>query len=224
MDYLKHYELIISRAKNRTLEGYTEKHHIVPKCMGGTDDKENIAILTAREHYVAHQLLAMAYPEIPGLTLAVHLMSSPTKHQIRNNKSYQWVRVKAAEASSKMLKGKPRPKFSQDWCNNISKGLVGRNLSDEHKSSISKTLTGVKKSDQMRANMSIVAKNRTPEHRSNLSKSLTGRKISEETKEKMRAVSLRQKDITCPHCGKTGKPRGMKCWHFDKCKEKPNGL
>jgi len=38
---------------------YHERHHIVPKCMGGTSDKENLIDLFAREHFVAHRLLAL---------------------------------------------------------------------------------------------------------------------------------------------------------------------
>jgi len=51
MDYQNIYSQIIERAKNHQLEGYKEKHHIIPKCMGGTDEKENIAELTAKEHF-----------------------------------------------------------------------------------------------------------------------------------------------------------------------------
>jgi hypothetical protein len=58
MNYKMHYERLISRAAGRKVDGYTEKHHITPRCMGGTDDKSNIAILTASEHFVAHQLLS----------------------------------------------------------------------------------------------------------------------------------------------------------------------
>ena len=45
--------------KNHTFhEGeYFETHHIVPKSLGGTDDKNNLVNLTAREHYIAHLLL-----------------------------------------------------------------------------------------------------------------------------------------------------------------------
>ena len=58
MNYLKIYENIIEKSKkeNRKKENgiYYEKHHIVPKCMGGSDDTENLIILTAREHFIAH--------------------------------------------------------------------------------------------------------------------------------------------------------------------------
>ena len=38
-----------------------EKHHIVPKSEGGSDDPSNLVNLTAREHYIAHLLLAKIY-------------------------------------------------------------------------------------------------------------------------------------------------------------------
>ena len=55
--YRKWYDQIIERAKTRNLTGYTERHHIVPKSLGGTNDPCNIARLTAREHLVCHLLL-----------------------------------------------------------------------------------------------------------------------------------------------------------------------
>lgn len=36
---------------------YYEKHHIIPRCLGGLDNKQNLVKLTAREHYIAHMLL-----------------------------------------------------------------------------------------------------------------------------------------------------------------------
>lgn len=36
---------------------YYEKHHIIPKSIGGTNDKSNLIFLTAREHYICHMLL-----------------------------------------------------------------------------------------------------------------------------------------------------------------------
>lgn len=62
MNYKKHYDLPITRGKNRMLEGYVERHHIIPRCMGGTDDLENLVDLTPEEHYVAHQLLVKMNP------------------------------------------------------------------------------------------------------------------------------------------------------------------
>ena len=58
MDYQKIYDQIIERAKNRQLEGYKEKHHIIPKCVGGTNDKENLVELTAREHFFMSYIIS----------------------------------------------------------------------------------------------------------------------------------------------------------------------
>ena len=55
--YTSIYYSIIERSKNRNISGYTEKHHIIPKSLGGTNNTSNIVILTAREHYICHVLL-----------------------------------------------------------------------------------------------------------------------------------------------------------------------
>lgn len=57
--YYNIYNSIIERAKSReNLLGYTERHHILPRSIGGTDDADNIVVLTAREHFIAHMCLA----------------------------------------------------------------------------------------------------------------------------------------------------------------------
>ena len=60
MNYERVYNQIIENAKldepNR--KGmYTERHHIIPRCMGGTNEKSNLVKLTAREHFLCHWLL-----------------------------------------------------------------------------------------------------------------------------------------------------------------------
>lgn len=55
--YSRWYEALITKAQNRTIDGYVEKHHIIPRSFGGNDSKANLVSLTAREHYVAHALL-----------------------------------------------------------------------------------------------------------------------------------------------------------------------
>ena len=56
--YTQVYNNIIERAKSRTISGYTEKHHIIPRSLGGSNNKDNIVALTAREHFIAHMCLA----------------------------------------------------------------------------------------------------------------------------------------------------------------------
>jgi len=71
MNYQKVYNNIIYKAKSENRKKlsktnsvyiYYENHHILPKCLGGTNDPENLVLLTAREHFICHKLLTYIYP------------------------------------------------------------------------------------------------------------------------------------------------------------------
>jgi hypothetical protein len=51
--------------------GCVERHHIIPKCCGGTNCRSNLVFLTPTEHYIAHRLLVNIYPDTIGLLAAV---------------------------------------------------------------------------------------------------------------------------------------------------------
>ncbi len=57
--YAKWYFSIIIKSKDRQIPNdiYTEIHHVIPKCLKGTNDSSNLARLTAKEHFVCHLLL-----------------------------------------------------------------------------------------------------------------------------------------------------------------------
>jgi hypothetical protein len=57
--YTSIYFNLINRAKSRILDHstYVERHHIIPKSLGGSNKKDNIAKLTPREHFICHLLL-----------------------------------------------------------------------------------------------------------------------------------------------------------------------
>jgi hypothetical protein len=57
--YTKCYFNIIHRAQSRTLEQsiYVEKHHIIPRSLGGSNETANLVKLTGREHFICHLLL-----------------------------------------------------------------------------------------------------------------------------------------------------------------------
>lgn len=78
MNYLKIYDEIIERAKSENRKKkqgiYYERHHIIPKCRGGNNRVANLVLLTAREHYIVHKLLQMAYPEDRNIFFAYHSM------------------------------------------------------------------------------------------------------------------------------------------------------
>lgn len=55
--YTKWYYQIVESAKNSNYSCYTEKHHIIPRSLGGTNELSNIVSLTARQHFICHMLL-----------------------------------------------------------------------------------------------------------------------------------------------------------------------
>ena len=92
MDYQRIYNSIIERAKTRIIEGYTEKHHIIPRCMGGSNNDDNLVALTPEEHYVCHLLLIKLYPGNIGLVKAAMFLTSSNNNVRRNNKLYGWLK------------------------------------------------------------------------------------------------------------------------------------
>ena len=97
MNYQKIYNNIVGRGQNRILEGYSEKHHIVPKCMGGTDEVTNLVSLTPEEHYLCHLLLVKIHPKNIRLVKAAMFMVSSNNNVKRNNKAYGWLKRQYSE-------------------------------------------------------------------------------------------------------------------------------
>jgi hypothetical protein len=78
--YHKIYNNIIERAKREDRRKgpgiYYEAHHILPRSLGGTDDKENLVLLTLREHFLCHKLLVKMETGLNKMKMlcAVYLM------------------------------------------------------------------------------------------------------------------------------------------------------
>lgn len=96
MDYSKIYENLIDRAKNRKVmkDQYYQIHHIIPKCLGGSDQNINLVKLKARQHFIAHRLLFKMYPNNNKISYAIWAMIinsevSDTKNSYRINRNYK---------------------------------------------------------------------------------------------------------------------------------------
>lgn len=59
-DYIQ--RILDTRENKKDENNYQERHHIVPKCMGGKNDEDNLIYLYGQEHYYAHKLLAIENP------------------------------------------------------------------------------------------------------------------------------------------------------------------
>jgi hypothetical protein len=166
MNYKKIHDAIIDRARNRILEGYSEKHHIVPTCMGGPNTKSNIVALTAEEHYVIHQLLVKIYPGNKGLIYAAWGM-----HRSKNNKSYGWIKRKLSKTMSEKFKGKPS---SHKGAKHSPETLLKQSLSHKGQAAWNK---GVPATLEHRSKNSLTHKGQVPWNK--------GKHFSEKTKQKM---------------------------------------
>jgi hypothetical protein len=126
MNYQKIYNNLIDRANTRITEGYVEKHHIVPRCLGGTDDPSNLASLTPEEHFLAHQLLVKLHPTNVHLANAAMIMTIHNTEARMNNKLFGWLRKRASQTA------KGRPKSEE------TKAKMRKPKSVEHRANISK--------------------------------------------------------------------------------------
>ena len=166
MNYQAIYDRLISRAKSRQLTGYTETHHVVPRCLNGEDSIDNLVKLTPEEHYLAHQLLLKIHPNSYKLAYAANMMTVGLGEFRSKNKRFGWLRRKLSETQKGMV-------FTEERCRNISNALRGRSTgprSEETKRKLSEAKRGVPK---------------TEEHKKKLSVANTGKKASEESRRKM---------------------------------------
>lgn len=140
MNYQQHYHKLINRAKNRLLEGYVEKHHIIPRCMNGSNDAKNIVVLTAREHFVAHLLLT----KIHGGKLwhAAFMMSNMKRYKSR---TYEWVKENHALEISRLMKGRRHKEEAKQKMSNSKKGKPSPMLGRKHKEETKQKQSDAKK-------------------------------------------------------------------------------
>lgn len=98
MNYERIYnELIEHRKMLPKVEGvYYERHHILPRCMGGGDEEENLIYLTAEDHFMAHLLLARVHGGI--LWNVIQLMKKSAKlGKIKHRRVFAKARKMVAE-------------------------------------------------------------------------------------------------------------------------------
>ena len=108
--YINRYNSFIEYCRGRSIEigTYTEIHHIIPVCLGGNNASDNLIVMTAREHYLAHWILWKAYDN-PSLTNAFFMMCRQNKKQNREIiPSYLYEKLKKEMAIIAAERGKSR--------------------------------------------------------------------------------------------------------------------
>jgi 5-methylcytosine-specific restriction endonuclease McrA len=133
--YTKLYFIITDRARDRVLETYTERHHIIPQSLGGSDDRDNLVDLTGKEHFICHWLLIkMTEGEQRNKMLyALQGMKAENKYQQRYSSSitarvYEKYRIEHAKNHSIVMKSK----------NLIPWNKGGVEITNEHRENLKK--------------------------------------------------------------------------------------
>ena len=121
--YSRWYKRIICNASMRNISGYYEKHHIKPKSLGGSNSKNNLVKLTAKEHFLCHYLLTFCTRDQykPKMIRAFMMMKSSSTNQDRyfNSRFYEKIRIEYSLIQSKTMTGKSNPQYGKVWVTNF---------------------------------------------------------------------------------------------------------
>ena len=120
MDYQNIYNNIINTRKQKTFNGYTEKHHIIPKSLGGRDSKDNLVELSAREHFICHLLLTKMYKEgtiewIKMCKAFMNMFRHGNHKRYCPSKWYAYCREQFSQAQSLNQTGKGNSQYNKKW-------------------------------------------------------------------------------------------------------------
>ena len=130
-----YYRIINNRLTNPILNQYTEIHHIIPKCLGGSNYSSNLVKLTAREHYICHLLLTSVFPpsskEYKKMWKSFALMSwYKSENQCReykiNNRIYQKLKIEFSKIQSYSQSGISNSCYGKKWYHNVELKLSNK--------------------------------------------------------------------------------------------------
>ena len=111
MDYASHYCALISKRLRNPItkaDCYVEQHHIIPRSEGGLDEPDNLVNLTAREHYIAHLLLARIYKDRKMSEAIVMMRTKRIRGRVfkYNSRLFQLEKIRLAKQRSEDMKGR----------------------------------------------------------------------------------------------------------------------
>lgn len=217
--YTSIYYRIIDRAINRKLspELYKERHHIIPKSLGGNDDRHNLVYLTGREHLICHLLLVKMTTnkdKASMIAAAWSMANLENDNQTRkklNSRQYETLREQFSRTHSKRMK-ENNPMHDPEVRKKYDDAIIKRG----------KTLgmTGKKQSKESNMKRRIANKGQVVP----LEKRLAASKFHSNRPPEMKAIydQIHSSNISCIFCRTMANPGTFKRWHGDKCKLKTN--
>ena len=243
--YTKWYRNITENAKQRTLDCYTEIHHIKPQSLGGLDTPDNLVKLTPREHFICHWLLVKMTTgqEHHKMLNALRMMRAENPNQQRYTtkitaRVYAKIKEEYAELQSKKFTGKGNGMFgkhhTQEAKDKIRQARIGNKLTPEQHARLVANTTGKKKppiTDEHRAKLSVAQSGKnnprygvevSDDTRKKIGDKLRGRKQTEEEKlaRSLANMGKKREKLLCPHCDQLIAVNGYARWHGENCQSK----
>jgi hypothetical protein len=207
--YAKWYFTLVASRQTRILtkDQYREKHHIIPRSLGGTDEASNLVNFTAREHYIAHLLLVKMFEgeDRMKMSFALRCMSNfQNKYHQRYlpaSKIYEIAKRYAIEATIKKNTGHPGYLKKQT--------LEARKKISNTMKEVLSQLTVEEKADRMKKSCSS-PESWTQERKNKISEALTGKIIPDSVRKKMSKAKQNQTQEQKLKCGDSNRGRTWK--------------
>jgi hypothetical protein len=203
-----YYNLVLSR-QDFDRDCFTETHHIIPKCFGGNNKKDNLVKLTPREHYICHKLLLKMVDEPKkkrSMAYAFFRMKQSNNEHKRIKSSSDYDRVR--KSISYLVSGKNNSFYG--------KGHFGKDnpmSKPENRESHRIGMLSRSQPDYTGENNPFYGKNHTKETKQKLSeyaKLRTGKKSNNWGKKHRRVI--------CEFCNKEIAFPMYTRWHGENCK------
>ena len=185
-------ESSLSRGLDKTkLEYYCEKHHIIPKSVGGEDDDKNYVLLTPREHILAHLLLYVTSEDSNRLKLlaAFKLMIEAENVKDLKDLSIDLTSIEYARKEFSEHLKIDNPMKDPEIAKKQHEAIVKNNNMDKIKKSLSERMkvnnpmSNKETIEKMR--QSKLGKKASKEARENQSKARLGKQLSKEHKKRI---------------------------------------
>ena len=215
--YTKTYFKLIEKAKNNLFEGYTEKHHIIPKSLGGSNDENNLVTLTARQHFISHLLLTKMidgqkkYKMYNAFSKMLCVSKDNKNRYLPSSKFYEYSKKLMSEYMSNDNPSKREDVRKKMSDNNWSKS----DRADEIKKIISEKKLGKK------LNLTEEQRKNRSEKRIGKNNGMYGKTHTKEVREKLALVKTKTFTLYNVNTGETKKIVNAKKY-FDDNKQKYN--
>lgn len=246
--YNKWYTNITENARTRDLTGYVERHHIIPVSLGGSNSKENLVDLTAREHFICHWLLTKIHTgeSRAKMVYALNGMKRNGQYTERyetkiTSRVYENLKKEFAIIHSATMKGRDpwnrgHKEDRLEVLENVKQAALKRKpQSKESREKQAQKTRGQKRTEEQRKNISnsLKGKSRGPmskQQREAISNGTKGKPKPLGMGDKLSATVAKllaegkhytQTKIQCPHCPVQASKARYNAYHGDKCKHKP---